>query len=407
MHAVVWVGWKIRAKAKFDVALLQNRTMMKQSAIFESCIRCLGLLGLVAVICGQALAQTNTPPDPQDLNQALRDAANAALGAERPAADGSSLATPYASDSIELEVQGSPFNDGNLHLAAKLVAETPPLTTGLAWRVFGTKPDETGTLPLIATAAGGSTSFDLKPGNYLIHVAYGRAGATLRVNLGETTRYETIVLDAGGMRLSGAAGRRSGEDLEGLTFDIYARRGSDADRLELIAADVEPDNIVPVKAGIYHVVSKYGQVNAVVRADVAVEPNRLTEMTAYHKAARLNFRLVAAEGGDALASTMWSILTPGGDTVAESVGAVPEFVLAEGEYVAVAQHNESVYNRSFSVEAGFDRNVEVVAITSPSQLTLSEEEFQSTEEVEEEENTVTFEQLDVDGETTDEVTEFQ
>lgn len=303
---------------------------------------------------------------------------------------------PYASDVIELNEGPSVIDEGNLHLAAKLVADTPPIIDGLAWRVFGTEADETGTLPLIATAMGGSTTFDLDPGKYLIHVAYGRAGATLRVNLGETDRFETLILDAGGMLLSGAAGRRSSEELEDLTFDIYARRGTQGERLELIAADVESDQVIPLKAGPYHVVSKYGDINAVVRADVSVDPNRLTEMTAYHKAARLSFRLVAVEGGDALASTAWSILTPGGDTVAEGVGAVPEFVLAEGQYVVVAQHSDSIYNRNFSVEAGFDRNVELVALTPPAELSLRDGVGAEADQ-EGVESSVTFKQLDDDG----------
>ncbi len=42
-----------------------------------------------------------------------------------------------------------------------------------------------------------------------------------------------------------------------------------------------------------------------------------------------------APGGEALANTSFSVLTPGGDVIRELIGAFPSLVLAEGEYVAI------------------------------------------------------------------------
>ena len=39
-------------------------------------------------------------------------------------------------------------------------------------------------------------------------------------------------------------------------------------------------------------------------------------------------------GGEARANTQWSVLTPGGDVIKESIGAFPRVILAEGEYRA-------------------------------------------------------------------------
>jgi len=80
----------------------------------------------------------------------------------------------------------------------------------------------------------------------------------------------------------------------------------------------------------------------------------------YQKAARLTLKLVEEHGGEALANTAWSVITPGGDSVVESVGAFPSVVLAAGEYRAIAKHDGHVYEGNFKVEPGLDRDVEVL-----------------------------------------------
>ena len=71
--------------------------------------------------------------------------------------------------------------------------------------------------------------------------------------------------------------------------------------------------------------------------------------------------VVDAHGGEALANTSFTILTPGGDVIREMIGAFPSLVLAEGEYVAIARHNSNVYQTNFKVESTIDRDVEVLA----------------------------------------------
>ncbi len=76
--------------------------------------------------------------------------------------------------------------------------------------------------------------------------------------------------------------------------------------------------MIRLNAGAYHIVSTYGDANATVRADVTVEPGKITEATVKHAAAPVTFKLVQAAGGEALADTKWSILTTTGDVVKES-----------------------------------------------------------------------------------------
>jgi len=67
------------------------------------------------------------------------------------------------------------------------------------------------------------------------------------------------------------------------------------------------------------------------------------------------------QGGEALANTAWSVITPGGDVIKESIGAFPKVVLSEGEYRAIAKNEGKVFERPFNVVNGVDGEVEVVA----------------------------------------------
>ena len=122
-----------------------------------------------------------------------------------------------------------------------------------------------------------------------------------------------------------------------------------------------PGDIVLLPAGVYYIESTYGEGNAVIQADVRIEPGRLTDATAHHRAAQITLKLVGVAGGEAIANTQWSVLTPGGDSIKESSGAFPSVVLAEGEYVAVARHDGRTYQRNFRVDSGRDREIEVLA----------------------------------------------
>jgi hypothetical protein len=117
---------------------------------------------------------------------------------------------------------------------------------------------------------------------------------------------------------------------------------------------------VRLPEGTYHVVSTYGESNAITRADLSVEAGRMTEATLNHRAATVTLKLVAVAGGDAFAGTAFSVLTPGGDVIREAIGAFPSVTLAEGDYVLIARHEGQVYTREFKVESGLDRDIEVV-----------------------------------------------
>ena len=250
---------------------------------------------------------------------------------------------------------------GEITLSAKLTEDGQDISRGLVWRVFGPEAGPDGKLPLIASSQGGTSVFELAPGGYLVHASYGRAGATKRITVGSDGRREDLVLDAGGLKLDAVLAGGVRIPPAKLRFSIYeAEAKADGERA-LIIPDVNPNTVVRLNSGTYHVVSTYGSVNAVIRSDIRVEAGKLTEATVEHHAAELTMKLVREPGGEAIADTSWSIVSGSGDPVRETVGAFASMVLAEGDYTIIAKNRDRIYQRDFTVVGGRNQDVEVLA----------------------------------------------
>lgn len=265
----------------------------------------------------------------------------------------------YAPADRQLPLTG--IETGTLFLEARLAEDTEPVTQGMVWRIFGTQPTDDGKLPLIAVAEGGGARIDLEPGSYLVHAAFGRAGATSRITIQKEVRRESLVLNAGGLRLNAVLPDGSSMRESKLTFDIYERRpGQAAD--SLILPNVPAGKTIRLNAGTYHIVSKYGAVNAVTRAGLRVEAGKTTEASVEHRAAQVTLNLVRSSNGFPLADTAWSVLTLSGDVIKEDVGAVPTMILSAGEYTIIAKNKDKIYQRDIEVVAGRDLTIRVEAI---------------------------------------------
>ncbi|MCP4381503.1 MAG: hypothetical protein GY798_08825 [Hyphomicrobiales bacterium] len=269
------------------------------------------------------------------------------------------LGASGGSDRLDL-LADQPGVVGSVTMAAKMTEDGPPIQSGVMWRVFRAEPDNADSLRLVGEAEGGPVTLKLKPGGYLVHASYGRAGYTKKVTVTERASSETVVLNAGGMRLAAMVGDNAPLDAAEVKFDIYASDESGPAERVLLMKDAPASKVISLNAGIYHVVCRYGEANAMVRADIRVEPGKLTEASVYQKAARLTLKLVSEHGGEALANTAWSVVTPAGDSVVESVGAFPSVVLAAGEYTAIAKNGERIFERTFTVEPGLNRDIEVL-----------------------------------------------
>ncbi|MDC9824544.1 hypothetical protein PRN20_12440 [Devosia sp. ZB163] len=243
-------------------------------------------------------------------------------------------------------------------LVAKITEQGGTLPDGVTWRVFETKTDASGDLILAKKSEDATAHMELAPGNYVVHVAYGRAQTTDTLTVAEGENNKQLVLDAGAMRLSALATGDVAIPINLLRFDIYTS-GNEGDRT-LVAQNLSSNDIVTLNAGTYHIVSYFGDVNAVVRADLRVEPGQLTEATLYHKAAQISFKLVSEAGGEAIADIDWTVKTADGQTVFTNIGAFPSTVLAEGDYLVLAKRGEQVYNREFQVQPGPAKEIEVL-----------------------------------------------
>ena len=200
---------------------------------------------------------------------------------------------------------------GEITLSAKLTEDGEDISRGLVWRVFGQQAGPDGKLPLIASAEGGTSVFQLAPGGYLVHASYGRAGATKRITVGREGKSENLVLDAGGLKLDATLAGGVRIPPAKLKFSIYEADADATGERALIIPDVSPNSVVRLNSGTYHIVSTYGSVNAVIRSDIRIEAGKLTEATVEHHAAELTMKLVREAGGEAIADTSWSILSSG------------------------------------------------------------------------------------------------
>ncbi|MGU3492672.1 hypothetical protein ACLBXM_01400 [Xanthobacteraceae bacterium A53D] len=248
-----------------------------------------------------------------------------------------------------------------LGVFAKFGADGSPIPRALTWRVFADTPEASGAFPLVFESTEAAPVFFLNPGGYIVHVTYGYASQAQRVVLGATSRREAFVMPAGGLRLQADVESKAIANQK-VTFDIF--EGSflqGRTSTQPFYRGAQTNEVVLLPEGTYHVVSTYGDANAVVRADVTVAPGKLTDATVHHRAAQITLKLVKEAGGEAQADTQWSVITPGGDTIKESIGAFPSFILTEGEYVAIARNDGRVMSRDFKVEAGKDVEVEVLA----------------------------------------------
>jgi hypothetical protein len=284
------------------------------------------------------------------------------------------------------ETPASESAPATLSLSAALNGGAAPLTGGLRWRVFGVQADPDGSHPLIVESGLAQPTLTIPPGDYVVHVAFGLASAAKRVTLGAEVRSERLTLWAGALRIEGTLADAT-IDPSKLSLAIYVPQNRNP-LGKLVYAKGRAGDIIGLPEGSYHIVSTYLDTvgahsgvsapgnsgksatpapptaipsNSMVNADIKVVSGKRIDVTIRHRCATLTLKLVNKPAGEALANTTFTVLTPGGDVIRELVGAFPSLVLAEGEYVVIARHDSKVYQSTFQVQTGMDRDIEVVA----------------------------------------------
>ncbi|AHA27806.1 hypothetical protein [Candidatus Liberibacter americanus] len=244
-------------------------------------------------------------------------------------------------------------------LEARLTENSQPINTGVSWHVFDPSLNKDGLISLIKKSVGGKESFELFPGEYLISASFGHSGVVKRVKINpkEKQRNHVFVLNAGGLRLHSVYEANSFITDDDLTFSIYANPNK---KPIIIADKIKSKTLIRLSAGNYQITSKYGNYNALVSTVIKLEAGKIIDVSIQNKAAKVEFKLVAEEKGEAIADTAWLISTDSGDTVGESIKASPSMILAEGDYIAVARNKDRNYYREFSVVSGKKMLVEII-----------------------------------------------
>jgi hypothetical protein len=277
--------------------------------------------------------------------------------------------------------QNAPGEPGKtiLHLSAVLSQASAPLQAGLHWRLFNERAEPDGSHALVAESSVAQPSIAVTPGDYVVHLAFGLASATKRIEVGNDEHTERLTLNAGALRIVGTRGDAP-IDANRLSLAVYVPERNNPEA-KLVYSKARAGDVLGLPEGAYHIVSTYldsvgvgslgvgkagGASNAVVTnsivsADIKVPSGKVLDVTLRHRYATLTLKLVNTAGAEALANTNFTILTPGGDLIRELIGAFPSLVLAEGEYVVIARHDAKTYQSTFEVQSGLDRDVEVIA----------------------------------------------
>jgi hypothetical protein len=251
-----------------------------------------------------------------------------------------------------------PPGQGALALSARFGRDLAVINGGLHWRVYRTEAN--GVPRLVREDKGPTPTIVLPPGSYIVSASFGLASVTKAVQVRGETMKDVFEIPAGGLRIEGKVGDAripAGQ----ISFDLYRGSQFEPGDKRPIATAIMTGDLVLVPEGTYHIVSNYGDANATVRSDIRVQVGKLTDTTINHRAAIITLKLVNERGGEARANTQWSVLTPGGDVIKESIGAFPRVILAEGEYRAIARNDNRTYEGEFRVVNGVDREVEVIA----------------------------------------------
>jgi hypothetical protein len=324
----------------------------------------IGLAGLPAAAHAQffnPLAVQRPPADVPSVPPGPAQSIAPPAGNPAPAPKGPQLQSlpPTAVVTPSHGPSGLPAGQVPLSVSARFGRDLPAINGGLHWRIY--KPEQNGVPRLVKEDKGASPVIPLAPGNYVINVAFGLATATKAVQVRSDAVREVFEIPAGGLRIEGRVGDVRIPQGQ-ISFELYKGSQFEPGDKRPLAHSIMTGDVVLVPEGTYHIVSNYGDGNSVVRSDIRVQTGKLTDTTINHRAAIITLKLVNERGGEARANTQWSVLTPGGDVIKESiVGAFPRVILAEGEYRTIARNDGKSYEGNFRVVNGVDREVEIVA----------------------------------------------
>lgn len=244
---------------------------------------------------------------------------------------------------------------------ALLTENSGPIDEGLIWRIYREKGASEEKSKLLSTFRDAAPVLSLSPGAYWIVVSLGRARQTRRIDVKPGVPLtENFILNAGALRLTAQIdGVPAASDV--VTFTVYSDIRDRSDERIAVIKNAPHGKVIPLNAGIYQVVSQWGNANATKTADVTVETGKRTEVDMDHTGAAMTFKLARRAGGDAIPDTEWTIETRNGKIVVRSeVGAFSKHILEPGVYTVKARSGGGDYKREFTVENAAPAEVELI-----------------------------------------------
>jgi hypothetical protein len=285
-----------------------------------------------------------------------------AQGAGSSGATGTGWAPVAPNSSAVQRTTEAAGNGVPVTLTAVLTDDGQPIDQGLVWHIFRDQPGPDGKRPLVRQVREPAPKLKLEPGDYLVNAAFGRATLTRKISVAAGAPVaEKFNLNAGGLRMTAQLASGGPAPDKSVSYDVLTEeRDQTGNRVKVIAG-ARPGLIIRLNAGVYQIVSTYGDANARVRSEVSVEAGKITEATLSHTGSKITFKLVEQAGGEALADVAWSIVDTKAEVVKETVGALPTHILAAGRYAVIAKFHGKSFRAEFTAKSGEAAVVEVVA----------------------------------------------
>ncbi len=249
----------------------------------------------------------------------------------------------------------------SLSLSAKVEEHAAILKKGVVWYIYDAKTKEKKGYRFVAKYTQSHPNITLLKGEYLITATYGQAYLTKKITLErQTDTKEIFVINAGGLSVSSHFDSPLKVKKSRIKINLYSGDTDQFGNRSLILKNIPADKTIMLNAGIYHIVSHYGDVNAISKGDITVESGKITTAILNHNASHVTFKLVKSIGGDALANTHWELLSSVGESIKKSVGALPRFILKSGDYVIRASRDGATFEKKFTLVSGQSSQIEVL-----------------------------------------------
>jgi hypothetical protein len=248
----------------------------------------------------------------------------------------------------------------SLRLRARITAATDPIARPIAWTVHRVDDSAEDKWPLVGERSAAEAAFDLAPGQYVVRAGYGAIKAAKVVVVQPRQQVDvTFILNAGGLRVVPALAFLDPPEGANAKHWVFEAAADDRGNRRLFAETDRPGEVIRLNAGTYHLVSRFGDANAVVEADVTVKPGMLTEVEINHKAGIVHLGFARHDTDGPSETVQWQINDSNGSVIMRADGARISQILAPGAYIAAVDYGGRKFEARFEIDIGETREVNI------------------------------------------------